>query len=81
MIGGPPLSWKRTPGPLHGRTRRNGVVPALQIGIILQADVVDAMQMHVGIHRHVGDRIVPTEIFVRRKMPVEDASISRKLAS
>ena len=38
-----------------------------------QTDFVDAVEVDVRIHRHVGDGISAAEIFVRRKMPVEDA--------
>src|SRR5487761_1669704 len=64
---------ERTPGSLHGRTRCDRVVPSFEVRIILQTDVVDAVQMHVGIHGHVGDRISAPEIFVFGEMPIEDA--------
>jgi hypothetical protein len=45
-----PLLRKRFPGALHGWAGGYGVVPALDVGVSVKADLVDAMQMGIGLH-------------------------------
>jgi len=59
-----PLLRKRFPGALHGWAGGYGVVPALDVGVSVKADLVDAMQMGIGIHGYVGDGVVSRHVFV-----------------
>src|SRR3954454_8969722 len=48
-------------------------MPTLQVGIILETDIVYTMEVDVGIHGQVSDGIISAEKLVGSEMPVERA--------
>ena len=58
------LRGKLRPCATNGGARLDRIVPASEIGMIVETDVLHAVKMDVRIHRHVRDGVVPPEIFV-----------------
>ena len=61
---------ERLPGADNGGPGGDGVMPAGEVGIFIEADLAHALEMGFGIHRDIGHRVVTGKIFVVGQVPV-----------